>query len=80
MTSEKEAKRMNALIQLRRNAEAMNEGELQSRIYYIQNDFQVGYSVSSSSLSKVLPIFNTKELAQQALTNFKPLFEDLYAE
>jgi hypothetical protein len=81
MTSEKEAKRMKALIQLRRNAEAMNDVvKLSTRIYYIQNDFQIGYSVSNSSLHKIFPIFHTKELAQQALTNFKPLFEDLYAE
>jgi hypothetical protein len=80
MTSEKEAKRIKALIELRRNAEAMNEGvKLPTRIYYIQNDFQIGYSVSDSSLQKIFPIFHTKELAMQALTNFKPLFEDLYA-
>jgi hypothetical protein len=79
-TSEKEMKRNSALVELRLIAEAMNDGvEISTRIYYIPNDFQKGYSVSNSSLSKVFPTFHTEELAQQALRNFKHLFEDLYA-
>jgi hypothetical protein len=80
MTSEKEAKRMKALIQLRRNAEAMNEGVKKKAQYFIAT----GYFVSCIREELLVPIilfptFNTKKLAQQALTNFKTLFEDLYA-
>jgi hypothetical protein len=82
MTSEKEAKRIKALIQLRLIAEAMNEGverECKSEYSYVSRRFTIEQSQLETSWSYVFPVFNTKELARQALTNFKPLFEDLYA-
>jgi hypothetical protein len=78
MTSEKEAKRMKALIQLRRNAEAMNEGMEWNDFWFILSDYRIDVC-HSNSMKFLYPLFHTKELAQQALTNFKPLFEDLYA-
>jgi hypothetical protein len=82
MTSEKEAKRMKALIQLRRNAEAMNEGVDGGYEFsiYITKSFTLDFVYPDSSAFTIFPIFHTEELAQQALTNFRPLFEDLYAE
>ena len=83
MTSEKEAKRMKALIQLRLIAEAMNEGvesKYLDTAFSIDLEFKIAGFTKSYLVAKLLPIFNTQELAQQALTNFKPLFEDLYAE
>ena len=81
MTSEKEAKRMKALIQLRIIAEAMNEGvERESIVHGINNAYELVYARRNHTFASLFPIFNTKELAQQALTNFKHLFEDLYAE
>jgi hypothetical protein len=80
MTSEKEAKRMKALIQLRRNAEAMNEGVDGGYVYFINLNFDVDCCPPNLTLTRVCPIFKNKELAEQALINFKPLFEDLYAE
>jgi hypothetical protein len=82
MTSEKEAKRMKALIQLRLIAEAMNEGverECKSEYSYVSRRFTIEQSQLETSWSYVFPVFHTKQLAQQALTNFRPLFEDLYA-
>ena len=82
MTSEKEAKRMKALIQLRLIAEAMNEGVemlCKTEYSYVSRRFTIEQSQLDSSWSYVFPVFHTKQLAQQALTNFKPLFEDLYA-
>jgi hypothetical protein len=81
MTSEKEAKRMKALIQLRRNAEAMNEGVKKKAQYFIATGYFVSCIREELLVPLILfPTFHTKELAEQALTNFKPLFEDLYAE
>jgi hypothetical protein len=83
MTSEKEAKRMKALIQLRLIAEAMNEGVemlCKTEYSYVSRRFTIEQSQLDSSWSYVFPVFHTKQLAQQALRNFKPLFEDLYAE
>jgi hypothetical protein len=80
ITSEKEAKRMKALIQLRLIAEAMNQGVKMDEYWYIGFDLKPNYSPFQTTISTIAPIFHTKELAEQALTNFKPLFEDLYAE
>ncbi len=80
MTSEKEAKRMKALIQLRLIAEAMNVGVERVFVYFINLNFDVDCCPPNLTLTRVCPIFKTKELAEQALTNFKHLFEDLYAE
>jgi hypothetical protein len=82
MTSEKEAKRIKALIQLRLIAEAMNEGVERGDYYWF---IGTGYIVNSLKEDLLVPIiidptFYTKELAEKALKNFKPLFEDLYAE
>ena len=81
MTSEKEAKRMKALIQLRLIAEAMNEGVemlCKTEYSYVSRRFTIEQSQLDSSWSYVFPVFHTKQLAKQALTNFKHLFEDLY--
>ena len=78
MTSEKEAKRMKALIQLRLIAEAMNEGVDGDNYWFIGADLKANYSAVRGSFVLLAPIFKTEQLAQQALTNFKPLFEDLY--
>jgi hypothetical protein len=80
MTSEKEAKRIKALIQLRLIAEAMNEGVKQNGYpWFIDCDLENVYRViPKGALSKLIPTFNTKELVHQAFKNFKPLFEDLY--
>ena len=82
MTSEKEAKRIKALIQLRRNAEAMNEGVYGGYEFsiYITKSFTLDFVYPDSDAFTIFPTFHTEELAQQALKNFKPLFEDLYAE
>ena len=80
MTSEKEAKRMKALIQLRLIAEAMNIGVESSKEYFYVTRFLDVDWITYTSVSLVLPIFNKRELAKQALKNFRPLFEDLYAE
>lgn len=80
MTSEKEAKRIKALIQLRRNAEAMNEGvESLGMVHGINNAYELVWARRDHTFASLFPIFNTKELAEQALTNFRNLFEDLYA-
>lgn len=79
MTSEKEAKRIKALIQLRLIAEAMNDGVEREFAYFINLYYNVDFCTEDLTLTRVCPIFNTRELAQQALKNFKPLFEDLYA-
>lgn len=81
MTSEKEAKRIKALIQLRLIAEAMNEGVDGGYEFsiYITKSFTLDFVYPNSSAFTIFPIFHTEELAQQALTNFKHLFEDLYA-
>jgi hypothetical protein len=78
MTSEKEAKRMKALIQLRLIAEAMNEGVDGNNYWFIGVDLKANYSAVQSSLVMLAPIFKTEQLAEQALKNFRPLFEDLY--
>jgi hypothetical protein len=78
-TSEKESKRAQALIDLRIIAEAMNEGVEREFAYFINLNFDVDCCPPYLTLTRVYPIFNRQELAQQALTNFKPLFEDLYA-
>jgi predicted nuclease with TOPRIM domain len=80
-TSEKESKRAQALIDLRIVAEAMNEGvESGVDIWHINYDLNVYRIIPKGMLSRLTAKFHTKELAQQALTNFKHLFEDLYAE
>jgi hypothetical protein len=79
MTSEKEAKRMKALIQLRLIAEAMNDVVEGDNYWFIGADLKANYSAVRGSFVMLAPIFKTEELAEQALTNFKPLFEDLYA-
>ena len=81
-TSEKEAKRMKALIQLRLIAEAMNEGVDGGYEFsiYITKSFTLDFVYPDSDAFTIFPTFHTEELAQQALTNFKTLFEDLYAE
>jgi predicted nuclease with TOPRIM domain len=80
-TSEKESKRAQALIDLRIIAEAMNEGvERESIVHGINNAYELVYARRKHTFASLFPIFNTKELAEQALTNFNPLFEDLYAE
>jgi len=78
MTSEKEAKRMKALIQLRLIAEAMNEGEEEDNYWFIGADLKANYSAVRGSFVMLAPIFKTEQLAEQALTNFKHLFQDLY--
>ena len=77
MTSEKEAKRMKALIQLRLIAEAMNEGMEWNDFWFILSDYRIDVC-HSNSMKFLYPLFHTEELAKQALRNFKPLFEDLY--
>jgi hypothetical protein len=79
MTSEKEAKRIKALIQLRLIAEAMNDGVEEDNYWFIGVNLKANYSAVQSSLVMLAPIFKTEQLAEQALRNFKPLFEDLYA-
>jgi hypothetical protein len=80
-TSEKEAKRIKALIQLRLIAEAMNEGVDGGYEFsiYITKSFTLDFVYPDSPAFTIFPIFHTEELAEQALKNFKPLFEDLYA-
>lgn len=80
MTSEKESKRIKALIQLRLIAEAMNEGvEPDMNPWHINYDLTVYRIIPKGILSILTVKFHTKQLAEQALRNFKPLFEDLYA-
>jgi hypothetical protein len=81
-TSEKEMKRNSALVELRLIAEAMNDGVERYGIiiYYISHKMVVIQNSFDSTASKLAPIFKTEELAEQALRNFKHLFEDLYAE
>jgi hypothetical protein len=79
MTSEKEAKRIKALIQLRLIAEAMNEGVERDKYWFISVDLKVNYVSIQITISMIAPIFHTEKLAKQALKNFRPLFEDLYA-
>jgi hypothetical protein len=78
MTSEKEAKRIKALIQLRLIAEAMNEGVEGDNYWFIGADLKANYSAVRGSFVMLAPIFKTEQLAEQALTNFKHLFQDLY--
>jgi hypothetical protein len=81
MTSKKEAKRIKALIQLRLIAEAMNEGMEEDNYWFINLDLKAIYSaIPKGSLARLIPLFKTEELANQALKNFKPLFLDLYAD
>jgi hypothetical protein len=80
-TSEKEMKRNSALVELRLIAEAMNEGVDGGYEFsiYITKSFTLDFVYPDSDAFTIFPIFHTEELAQQALRNFKHLFEDLYA-
>jgi hypothetical protein len=80
MTSEKRAKQIKALIQLHLVAEAMNMGAKreEDKLYFIDFDFEIEYTISGSRTGLIIPTFNTRELAEEALEKFEPLFKDLY--
>ncbi len=78
MTSEKRAKQVKAFIQLHLIAEAMNLGVDSVESFYINYQLEIRSNYLNSSKFYVNPIFNSKELAINALSKFKPLFKDLY--
>ena len=77
-TSEKRSKQLYALNHLHWIAEAMNIGVESSKEYFYVTRFLDVDWITYTSVSLVLPIFNKRELAEEALKKFRDLFKDLY--